>query len=109
MTMQNPPPGSASGEIQYQDPTNQDIKPQNWLAVDDGATVFASDGEEYGTVRETMPEYLLLRRRRSLLEDIEVYVPRDLIERSERTEVHLKWSAAELDEMDLTTPPAIQS
>lgn len=85
------------------------IKDQHWAIVDSGSKVVTADGDEIGTVREKMPTYLTLRVKRDLLTEVEMYVPRDMIDRVEGDSVHLARSGAEIETMDLTKPPAMRS
>jgi hypothetical protein len=55
-----------------------------------------------------MPQYLELRAEKNLLTDVELYVPRDFVERVDSDRVVLNRTSAELKEMDLSTPPALQ-
>ena len=84
-----------------------DIKPQEWSIVDPGAQVITSDGQEFGHVRETMPTMLHIKVRKSLLTDVEMYVPREFVDRVEGENVYLNRTADELNQMDLETPPAL--
>ena len=85
-----------------------EIAPQEWAILNSGAKVYSADGEQYGTVRESMELYLMLKIPDGALSDSEVYLPRDLIDRVEGDEVHLSRSFAELEELDLKTPPALR-
>ena len=84
------------------------VKEQQWWLLDDGAQVYAADGEQIGSVRQSTPRYLEVRAKGNLLADVEMYVPRDLIDRVEGDRVYLTRSNAELEEMDLKTPPALK-
>ncbi len=84
------------------------IRDQNWAIVDPGSTVVTADGEEFGSVRERMPHYLELRVRKNLLSDVELYVPRELIDRVDGDRVVLNRTATELNDMDLSKPPALR-
>ena len=90
------------------DPDGDAIKVTGWEHFDTGAMVVDADGEEIGTVRERMPHYLELRAEKNLLTDVEVYVPRDFVDRIEGDRVILNRTSADLREMDLSTPPALQ-
>jgi hypothetical protein len=90
------------------DPDRDAIPVSGWEHFDPGATVVSADGEELGTVRERMPHYLELRAEKNLLADVEWYLPRAFVERVEERRVVLNRTAAELREMDLSTPPALQ-
>ncbi len=90
------------------DPDAGAIKATVWEHFDTGATVVSADGNEIGTVRERMPHYLELRAEKNLLTDVELYVPRDFVERVDGDRVMLNRTSAELKEMDLSTPPALQ-
>lgn len=89
-------------------PTDQGIKSQNWDGLDPGADVIDVGGEKLGTVRESMPDYLTVKVRENVLATAEMYLPRDLVTRALGTEVHLKYTAAQLERMDLKTPPALR-
>ena len=108
MTTRDPDSGGRSADLHEADEQRDGIKDQNWAIVDPGSDVVTSDGEKFGSVREKMPHYLTLRVRRNLLSEIEMYVPRDFIERVEGDRIVLSRSAAELEEMDLTVPPALK-
>ncbi|MGH2600893.1 MAG: PRC-barrel domain-containing protein [Dehalococcoidia bacterium] len=84
------------------------IKDQNWFIVDPGSTVVTADGEEIGSVRERMPQYLEVRVHKNLLADEEMYVPRTLVDRVEDGRVILDRTRGQLEEMDLTTTPALK-
>jgi hypothetical protein len=84
------------------------IKEQTWFIFDDGAQVVTADGEDYGTVKEKTPQYLTLRVPQNLLTHAEVYVPREFVAQAEGDRVTLQYSKAELEEMDLTKPPAVR-
>jgi hypothetical protein len=86
-----------------------EIKDQNWFLFDEGTAVVTADGEAFGSVREKTPHYLTLRVRQNLLSDAEMYVPRDFVAGVEGDTVTLRHSKAELDEMDLTKPPAVRA
>jgi hypothetical protein len=88
--------------------TDQSIKPQNWDGLDPGADVFDVSGEKLGTVRETMPHYLTIKVHENVLATAEMYVPRELVARAAGTEVHLNRTAADLEQMELKTPPALR-
>jgi hypothetical protein len=85
------------------------IKDQNWAGFDPGSSVVTADGEDFGTVREKMPQYLTLRAKKSLLEEVEMYVPRDFVDRVEEGRLVLTHTADQLREMDLTRPPALRA
>jgi hypothetical protein len=85
------------------------VKDQNWAIVDPGSSVVTADGEDFGTVREKMPSYLVLRAPKSLLEDVEMYIPRDAIDRIDGDRLVLRHTADQLRAMDLTSPPAVQA
>lgn len=85
------------------------IKPQAWAVMGSGAKVFASDGEQVGTVREATLEYLVLKQPDTALADTEIYVPRDLVDRVADDEVHLRVAKADMDAMDLKTPPGMRN
>jgi hypothetical protein len=85
------------------------IKDQNWAGFDPGSSVVTADGEDFGTVREKMPEYLTLRAKKNLLEEVEMYISRDLIDRVEGDRLILTHTADQLRDMDLTKPPALRA
>lgn len=95
-------------EMADPNPKSDAIEATGWEHFDSGATVISADGEEVGTVRERMPQYLQVRKKKNVLADEEMYVPRELIDRVEQGTVYLGRTAAELEEMNLTTPPALQ-
>jgi hypothetical protein len=95
-------------EMANPEPKAGAIDATGWEHFDPGATVVTADGEEVGTVRERMPQYLQVRKKKNLLADEEMYVPRELIDRVEQGTVYLGRTSAELEEMHLTTPPALQ-
>ncbi|MGD9891558.1 MAG: DUF2171 domain-containing protein [Dehalococcoidia bacterium] len=90
------------------DPGGAAIKVTGWEHFDVGATVVSADGEAIGVVQERMPHYLELRAEKNPLADVEVYIPRDFVERIEDDRVMLNRTAAALRDMDLSTPPALQ-
>lgn len=85
------------------------IKDQNWAGFDPGTSVVTADGEDFGTVREKMPHYLTLRAHKNLLTEVEMYVPRELIDRVEGDRLILTHTADQLRDMDLTKPPALRA
>lgn len=89
-------------------PQGDAIKATGWEHFDSGATVITADGEELGTVQERMPQYLEVKAERNLLTTVEMYVPRNLVDRVEEGKVYLNRTSAEVKEMDLKTPPALQ-
>ncbi len=101
-------PSTMNADMNPVEPDAGAIKATGWEHFDAGATVLSADGEEIGTVRERLPQYLQVRVSRNLLTDEEMYVPRTLVERVEGDKVYLNRSSAELEEMDLKTPPALQ-
>ncbi len=108
MTTHDPHSTGRSDDVHDADEQRDGIKDQNWAIVDPGSEVVTSDCEKFGTVREKMPHYLTLRARRNLLSEIEMYLPRDFIDRVDGDRIVLSRSAAELAEMDLTVPPALK-
>jgi hypothetical protein len=84
------------------------IKPQGWLIVDPGSPVVTADGQEIGSVRERTPHYLEVRVHRDLLNDVEMYVPNELVQAFEGGQVFLSRTREQLERMNLTTPPALQ-
>jgi hypothetical protein len=56
-----------------------------------------------------MPVYLVLRAPKSLLEDVEMYIPRDSIDRIDGDRLVLRHTAEQLRAMDLTRPPAVRA
>jgi hypothetical protein len=84
------------------------IKPQGWLIADPGSPVVTADGEEIGSVRERMPHYLEVRVHRDLLNDVEMYVPGELVQAVEGGRVILSRTREQLERMNLTTPPALK-
>ena len=90
------------------DPQGEAIRATSWEHFDSGASVITADGEELGTVRERMPHYLEVKAGRNLLTDVEMYVPRELVDRVEEGKVYLNRTSTEVKEMDLKTPPALQ-
>ena len=89
------------------EPDSDAIQVSEWAHFDSGATVVSADGEDIGTVRERMPHYLEVRAKWNLLADVELYIPRDLVEQVDGDRVRLNRTSAELHEMDLATPPTI--
>jgi hypothetical protein len=85
------------------------IKDQNWAGFDPGSTIVTADGEEFGSVREKTPHYLILRAHKNALEEVEMYIPREFVTRVEGDRVVLAHSAAQLRELDLTKPPAVRA
>ena len=85
-----------------------DIKPQEWAGFNSGAKVLGPDGAEIGTVRETLPGHLIVRAKENIFSEVELYVPRELIEDADREHVRLRHTGDELKAMNLTTPPAMQ-
>jgi hypothetical protein len=90
------------------DPGGAAIKVTGWEHFDVGATVISADGEEIGSVQERMPHYLELRAEKNLLADVEVYIPRNFVERIEGNRIMLNRTSADLHDLDLSTPPALQ-
>lgn len=82
------------------------IKSEEWTLVDQGADVHDSEGERIGTVRESMPSYLLIKVKLNLLSDVEMYIPRELVQHVTSEKVHLNITKDSLESRDLTTPPA---
>jgi hypothetical protein len=99
---------SPEAETPAPDPGGEAIKAAGWEHFDSGSTVIAADGEEVGTVRERTPLYLQIRAAKNLLADVELYVPRDFVDRVEGDTLVLNRTSQELSEMDLSTPPALQ-
>jgi hypothetical protein len=87
---------------------NPDIKPEQWMIANPGAVVLDAAGQEIGTVRETLPEYLQLKVKENLLTDIELYLPRELVSHATHDRVHVAHTLDELKQMNLTTPPALR-
>jgi hypothetical protein len=85
------------------------IKDQNWAGFDPGSKVVTADGEDFGSVREKTPHYLILRAHKNALEEVEMYVTRDLVARVEGDRVVLTHTAGQLRELDLTKPPAVRA
>lgn len=106
--MRNDNPGAAGSGEPAADQSHVDIKAQKWLIANPGADVRTSDGEAFGTVRETMDSYLVVRARGNLFSDVELYVPRDFVDEATDAGVRLNRSAAELKSLNLETPPAMQ-
>jgi hypothetical protein len=75
-----------------------EIQPQEWAAVADGSTVLTADGQELGTVRESLPSTLHIKAPANLLSDVEMYVPRAWVAAADGTTVRLSRSKAELGE-----------
>jgi hypothetical protein len=101
-------PSNANYEMLGHDEAQPDIQPQNWQIADEGAKAYAVDGEELGTVRETLPDCLNIKVHDGWFKDVEMYVPRDLIDRVEGGDVYLRASKDDLNAMDLSTPPALR-
>jgi hypothetical protein len=104
------PRRSTDADLPPSDPSSSvgEIQPQEWAAVADGSTVLTADGQELGTVRESLPSTLHIKAPANLLSDVEMYVPRAWVAAADGTTVRLSRSKAELEEMDLTTPPALR-
>jgi hypothetical protein len=94
--------------MQDQDQDPDGINDSNWFLFDEGNQVVTADGEEYGSVRTKTPHYLMLRVRKNLLTDEELYVPRDFVATVRGDQVTLRYSKTELEKMDLTMPPAVR-
>jgi hypothetical protein len=89
-------------------PDGDGISPQGWMIAEPGSPVVTADGEEIGSVRERTPLYLQVRAHRDLLNDVEMYVPNELIQTVEGGRVLLGRTREQLEAMDLTTPPALK-
>jgi hypothetical protein len=92
-----------------QQSNGEGIRPQGWMIVDPGSSVVTADGEEIGNVRERTPLYLQIRVHRDLLNDVEMYVPNELVQGVEGGRVYLTRTSEQLAAMDLTTPPVLRS
>lgn len=106
MTTRDSQPPHNMDEVVQMNEEQAGIKDQGWAAFDPGSTVVSADGDEIGTVREKMPLYLVLRAKRNLLSEVELYLPREHIDRVESDRIVLSRTAAEIEKMDLTRPPA---
>ena len=84
------------------------VKEQGWMLVDPGSSVVTADGDEVGTIRELTPHYVQVRAKRNVLSDVEMYIPNDIVEGSQDGQLRLMVTKAALEEMDLTTPPALK-
>ncbi|MEX2237357.1 MAG: DUF2171 domain-containing protein [Dehalococcoidia bacterium] len=73
-----------------------------------GSEVVTADGEKFGTLHDRAETYLLVRAKNDALTDIDKYVPIQLVDRVEDENIVLNASAADLEGMDLTVPPAIE-
>lgn len=106
--MRSDDPSTAGAGEPGTDAAHVDIKAQKWSIATPGARVQTADGEEFGTVRETMETYLVIKARSSLLSDVELYLPRDFVDQVSDDSIRLNRSAAELKALDLETPPALK-